>query len=219
MSPGFCPACGHPLPAGVKFCTSCGTPVAPAPPPPACPPREEVCGIVPFVEYTRGLTSSDSGTLIVTDRRIIFARRPPAAEPLMKAEREKIRAELESAQDAGTGYSDERQFYYGRDWIHGPWQGYAAMDPGEIVAESPGNFFLLFGEISAATFINAKGTSRTDSLDLSAPGKNYEFILQFSLGPAALALLREYLGDRATDRMAVWGTTDRIVTLLGGKRR
>ena len=137
----------------------------------------------------------------------------------MKAERQKIRAELEAAQDAGLGSSsnDERQFYYERNWLSGPWQQYASMNPDAIVAESPGNLSILFGEIGAAKFINAKGTSRTDSLDIIAQGKTFEFTLQFSLGLATLSLLKPYLGDRASDLMAKWGGVDSVVTHLGGK--
>ena len=238
ISQKFCTQCGQLLEAGIRFCGNCGATVGPdtapplqapesagAPPPPVqayaapAPRSEEVTGIVPFVDYSTGFTSSESGLLIVTESRIIFARLPPAFEPVMKAEREKIREELKQAQGDGLGTSsnDERRFYGGLNWVTGPWQRYASMSPDAIVAETPGNLSILFAEVGAAKFINAKGSSRSDSLDILAQGKKFEFTIMFALGPATLTLLRQYLGDRASDLMATWGTVDTVATLLGGK--
>ena len=230
----FCTECGKTLFAGNTFCGECGAPVTqgvpspevnrPAavttPQAPAAAGSERVAGIIPFVELSTGFTSSESGTFIVTDRRIIFARTPAAFDQQMAEEGQRIWKGVQEAQEGGwgTGIAEQLKYLNARDWSTGPWKRYASMHPDMIASESPGNLVFLYAEIGSANFLNASRGSVSDNVDILAQGKKFEFELHYAQGPASLALFHQFLGDRAKDLMATWGTVDTIATLLGGKR-
>jgi hypothetical protein len=190
------------------------------PPAPGAAGSEQIAGIIPFVELSTGFTSSEEGTFVITDRRIIFARTPPSFRKLVKDTGDGIRTEVETALGSGWGSSPigQRRYLNARDWSTGPWQRYASLPPETIAEESQGNLSFLFAEIGSASFMNAKGSNIYDSVDILARGKKFEFTVYFAQGPASLDRFRYFLGDRAKDLMATWGTVDTVATLLGGKR-
>ncbi len=243
----FCGECGAPVTLGVpqpevNRPAEVVTPQAPA----VATGSERVAGIIPFVELSTGFTSSDSGAFIVTDRRIIFARTPAAFDQQMTKEAEMIWKEVEKAEDdkldaeitdqqmpeevkrvfkehkkevgLGSGIADQLKYLNARDWSTGPWQRYASMHPDMIASESPGNLVFLYAEIGAANFLNASRGSISDNVDILAQGKKFEFTLHYGQGPASLALFHQFLGDRAKDQVAAWGTVGTIGVILGGRR-
>jgi hypothetical protein len=190
-------------------------------PPPVTPSSgEKVTAIIPFVDHDTGLTSSEPGSFIITDRRIIFARTPPALREEKALEGKRIWAELEKAINNGLDDSaaSKRTYLRERNWIPGSWERYSTMNPDAVAAESPGNLSLAYEEISVANFVIARKEGLSDTVDLKTKGTRYEFRIGFALGPATISLLRAHIGDRAKDLMATWGTIDNVVTLLGGKR-
>jgi len=111
----FCTECGKTLSAGNTFCGECGAPVTLGVPQPevnrpaevvtpqapaVATGSERVAGIIPFVLRSIGVTGpNESGSFIVTDRRIIFAHTPAAFHQQMIEESEKIEREFKKEQD------------------------------------------------------------------------------------------------------------------------
>ena len=156
----FCSACGAPAGAGDRFCTACGAPLRsalpPEPPAAAIPPaastspgRETARVILPGLRESR-LLGQDLFTLVVTDRRCIFARLAPG---LLK---EATRVANEQAKGEGKGFLarwgaqlEATQQYHLR---------YQEMDPDRILAEAEGNFAL---ELSTLAGVDVRQVSRS----------------------------------------------------------
>lgn len=82
----FCTDCGKPLEPGTRFCGNCGKPVSGGTPPAAAPaapvyaappvqnvPGERLIGIIPGVSRKKGLFGVEGFSVVVTEKRIIFA--------------------------------------------------------------------------------------------------------------------------------------------------
>jgi len=147
----FCTGCGALLPADVRFCGSCGKPLAvsatapvspvapvttvvqaaPAPVPVAPAPVasnvEALIGVIPSVSRKKGLMGVEGFNIIVTQRRMIFA---VATNEMIKEEAKRVGKEggfFAGMLNAATvGYT-----FYKR---------YLDMVPDAALAENPQNF-------------------------------------------------------------------------------
>lgn len=203
--PKFCTACGAPLAAGRKFCSQCGLAVVlpgqvsmPAPgfPPPARTVTaaqeggERIIGIVPFVE--QGLLSVIHYTLIVTDRRLIFAVWNPDTDEAMSDADDAVM--LESCSISGT--KEEIAHFRAKDWTSGPWQRYLSIAPDAIIAGAPGTIVIPIRDITDASIVCETLTSTQDILSIRVKDREIAFDLMYSQGPYLFRILSPLLGER-----------------------
>ncbi len=137
----YCTGCGTQVTEGARFCTACGTAVtAPTPMPSAG--GERVVAVIPSTRLKAGLIKRVDHTLVLTDRRIIFARITP--EMLKQA-----------VADAREGAKTEGKGFFGQ-WgaqlrAYGALaEGYLVMPPEVTLTEHPENFAIERQAISEA---------------------------------------------------------------------
>ena len=102
---------------------------------------ETVLGAIPDARIKTGLLKSESWVLVVTDQRLIGAR---ITDELMKSIVEQARA---AAKASGSGFFGQWGAQLKASFALG--QRYCAMTPEAILAETPGNWALLPGQVSA----------------------------------------------------------------------
>jgi hypothetical protein len=143
----FCSNCGQQVQSNNKFCASCGAPLQPAagpmpnapppaysPPPPPAYPVETVKFVIGGLAISKSWGRSDNYTLIVTERRSIFAK---LTQEIMN---ETVRASRAQAQAEGKGFfgkwaAQMKGFYSYHD-------RYVHLTPDQILQETPGNFVI-----------------------------------------------------------------------------
>ena len=156
----FCTNCGQPIQAANKFCASCGAPLQPStasmpytppiqpslqpvyqnvlPPAPVYPtpvpgyPAETVKFVLPDIWMINSSRIKETYTLIISERRSIFARSTPEITNIV-------------GQEAHTKMDYEHKSFFGK-WKasvfsenHFP-DHYKKFSPDQILAETQGNF-------------------------------------------------------------------------------
>ncbi|MGD0018960.1 MAG: hypothetical protein ABSD62_06860 [Candidatus Limnocylindrales bacterium] len=102
---------------------------------------ETVLGAIPDARIKTGLLKSESWVLVVTDRRLLGAR---ITDALMKSIVEQARAQ---AKASGSGFFGQWGAQLKASFALG--QRYCAITPEAILAETPGNWALLPGQVSS----------------------------------------------------------------------
>jgi hypothetical protein len=102
---------------------------------------ETVLGAIPDARIKTGLLKSESWVLVVTDQRLLAAR---ITDELMKSVVEQARAQ---AKAAGSGFFGQWGAQLKASFALG--QRYSAMTPEAILAETPGNWALLPGQVTS----------------------------------------------------------------------
>jgi hypothetical protein len=195
----FCANCGNPLEEGDKFCAYCGNPLSgvestpqsalstppPAPPsqspvapgqmaapaPAAQPDQEKVIGVIP-VSRKKSLFSFESFSLVVTERRMIFA--------LMTKEIMKEQAAQLYSKGFLKGLGNLVTQSSGNNYIA---QRYLNKPPEEALKENPQNFAIDRSSIKkiklAAGFIGVGGQDAAEGkLEIQSMGEKLSFIVK-----------------------------------------
>ena len=218
-TPKFCPSCGSPLAAGVRFCGQCGAGVQPASPPPvpagipypapppppvAAPPApayapagepvgESIVGVLP-VQRQKGLLGMrvENFSLIVTPYRLVFAA---VSSQMMK---EAVAAARQEAKSGGKGFLGQWAAQMG--WLEVMQRQYHAMPVDAIPGRYPGSFVLHNAEIKRIRYRNTvddESARSTQELIINATSGKYKFVLQGATLKQAKNLLRQTLGGKA----------------------
>ncbi|MDZ4168284.1 MAG: zinc ribbon domain-containing protein [Coriobacteriia bacterium] len=196
----FCSKCGTGLAEGAQFCASCGGPVATAPvaaPPPGPAPAaplsastgggEQVHSVISSATVKAGFmgVKSKQYTMVLTDRRVVFARITGAMMKQLVA-------------DARDGAKAEGKGFFGQ-WgaqmssYSAFAERYLEMSPDAALAETADNFAIDRSTITKASLKTSEGydenTSTTDLLIIKTTGKKYKIILGSGKSKAKQALL------------------------------
>ena len=192
----FCPKCGAPLPQGARSCASCGEIVASATAPsqladtPASSGSvglgERVLSLIPNVTLKAGFMGfgSKQYTLILTDRRVVFAQITVAMMKQLVA-------------DARDGAKSEGKGFFGQWGAQlGAYsqfaQRYLEMSPDQALAESENNFAIDRSTITKTSMKVSHNmgddVSTTDRLIIKTTSKKYDITLVYGLGQAKEAL-------------------------------
>jgi len=178
----FCTACGERQADDARFCTVCGAAL-----PAATSQAESVVALIPNASMKGGFLglAPKSYTLVLTDRRIIFAH---ITSEMMK----------QLVNDArGAAKADGKGFM-------GQWgaqlsayskfaERYRTMDPEQALAETPENFAIENATIQKAkiksAMVDENGQSGSDKLQLKTSTGKYSVSLGSGAGPAKEALV------------------------------
>ena len=193
----FCGSCGGPLQAGDAFCTACGTPVAaqaaPVAPPvapvaaaptPAVPAPAPSAGGEQILDVVGGLTllggfmgiKQKPYTLIVTDRRLIFA----------ELDQKRVTATVSTARDSakaeGKGFFGQwgAQLKSSTSYHDAYWQ----MSPDAALTEMPGNWAVERSGYQGAKFrtgMSDENNNNPDVLTIKSASGKWKFNVAGSL--------------------------------------
>lgn len=211
----FCTGCGSPLGEGARFCTGCGTaaavmaPGAPAAvavqsiptdaPQPAAPvaaqpaaavtPQsgERVLAVIPNATLKGGFMgmASKAGTLVLTERRVIFAH---TTSQMMK---QLVADARDGAKADGKGFFGQWGAQLGAYAAFA--QRYMEMDPNAALAESPENLAIENAAIRKAQVKvgvdDQNGAPGTDKLVVKTDGGKTVWTLGSGAGQAKQALI------------------------------
>ena len=224
----FCSQCGARLNPGVRFCGQCGQPLptqvqtpqkvtalstapltapfmpAPEPvanprsvanplPPPVTAPQnnpEVVLGILPFISRRKGLFGSESFNLVITPYRLIFAQ---VTTDMMQASAQQS---VEAAKEEGKGWIGRTAAAWSsRSAL---WQRYFQMPVEAILAEQPGNFFVLVNQVKQARIDAGYDPESTapDTLTIESTMGKQKFNLGDGNSNDARKLLQQVLGKK-----------------------
>ncbi|MGB8648621.1 MAG: zinc ribbon domain-containing protein [Anaerolineae bacterium] len=218
----FCGQCGHPVPGrlpqpaapippGPRAPAPAQSPpsAAPIPPasrapafyPPAPPPApvaaayapvaEPVIGIIPALEHSKGFMRTENFTLVVTPIRLVFAL---LTQAMMN---DAIIEARDTAKAAGKGFFGQMGAQLAYLGLIG--ERYRRMPIDAILAEQPGNFYILINQINKTQVRNGDFENRTpDSLVIESGQGKYSFIMKGGISTRdARKLLQQVLGKRA----------------------
>lgn len=183
MNAQYCAYCGALLHPNARFCSQCGRAVtppqqAPAPPqmpvaqpaPVAAPPAETILNILPSLQRSKGFLGMGRETfnLIMTPARLIFV---PVSPQEMK---DAVAAANEQAKREGKGLLGRVAAQMA--WVDIICQSYRTMPLDAVLAQHPGSFYLLLGQVSRIRFRQVTGDDETRTRDEiiidSAAGKH-----------------------------------------------
>ncbi len=205
----FCTSCGTPLEPGDKFCGSCGKQVSgaaavppittsspivenrasPAPALVTSTSGETLHGIIPAVSRKKGLLSVEGFSVIVTDKRMIFAlvTNEMVKEEAKKAGKEGFLAGMLGA--ATVGYTIHKRYF--------------TMSPDDALKENPGNFAIALSGIRKIKIEPGKEIKRgrdegiihqhnyeNGKFEIETTGGDYKFALPNSSYQAAQDAVR-----------------------------
>lgn len=194
-----CAKCGAPVSDTTKYCGGCGAPVGasfPAAGPltsPAPAADEQVIGVIGNAKKMKMLgISYDSFSIIVTNRRMIFAQMTAA---MLNAAVAEAQAKAKSEGKGFFGIMKDQlaaQFQYAKR--------YETMSPDAALGETPGNSAVENSLITAVT-LSLKGTSDDDNTGYSeflmrvdsAKGR-YEYVI--AEDDRFVTMLKTAYGDR-----------------------
>lgn len=193
----FCTACGTALLEGAAFCTACGASAAvPAPEPAAAPApvaapqpssAEYVVAIIPTATLKSGFMNlkSRAYTLVLTDRRVVFAQLTSA---MTKAA---VMEARDAAKADGKGFMGQWGAQIKAGFTYS--QRYVTMSPEQTLAETPGNFAIDHSAIRKVKFrTGSVGDSDTagspDTMTIVTDGQKYKFNVDGGLSQAKQAM-------------------------------
>ncbi len=201
MNAQYCAYCGALLHPNARFCSQCGRAVtppqqAPAPPqmpaaqpaPVAAPPTEPILNILPSLQRSKGFLGMGRETfnLILTPARLVFV---PVSSQEMK---DAVAAANEQAKREGRGFLG--RFAAQMAWVDVICQGYRAIPLDAVLAQHPGSFYILLGQVSRIRFRQASSDDETRTRDEiiidSAAGK-HRFELVTASRKQAKEMLRQ----------------------------
>jgi len=174
----YCTNCGSELAEGARFCASCGHPVPgedPTLPSPADQAQssgsnqngETLIGAATGLERKKGLFKTDTFTMIVTDKRLIFAK---VTNEILKEQ---------AAQLKGQGFMARMQASMSGDHITSRYDNIA---PEQALAENSDNFAVDRSEIKKIKFnINLVDTDSKRDNDVKMEIQTVREKLQFKL--------------------------------------
>lgn len=213
MNAKYCSQCGVPLHPNARFCSQCGTavqapPAAPAPPaPPAfaapLPPAfaapvapapvvvmEPILEIIPALQRRKGFLGMGRETfnLILTPARLVFV--PVTVQEMNDA----VRAARQGAKGQGKGLFG--QWSAQLAWVDVLCQQYRAMPLDAVIAQHPGTFFILNGQVSGIRFKDTLDpqTNRTQQqMTIQSVGGKHRFELSGMPTGEARRILKQVL--------------------------
>jgi hypothetical protein len=187
----FCTACGFELDHGSAFCTACGARTETPTPPPAAAPGavpqpapsgERTLAVIGNITQVAGFMGVKSKTysLLVTDRRVIFAQ----------LTKEKITAMVNRARDeakaAGKGVLGQWGAQLGMSFNYH--EAYWQMEPEAALAETSGNFAVDRSDIRGIKYkagtMDDDGQSRPDVMTITTTSGTYKLQVNGSLSAA-----------------------------------
>jgi zinc ribbon protein len=202
MNAKYCSQCGAPLHPNTRFCSQCGSAVqaAPAPPPPPAfaapappafaapaPPAfaapvapapvviaEPILETIPALQRRKGFLGMGRETLslILTPVRLVFL--PVTTQQMNDA----VRAARQQAKDQGKGFFG--QWSAQLAWIGVLCEQYRATPLDALIAQHPGSFFILNGQVSSIRLKDRldRETNRTQQqMTIQSVGGKYRFEL------------------------------------------
>jgi len=157
-----------------------------------------VLGVVPQVVEVKGFLGSKTTflTLVVTDRRLIFAEQSEEMWDLMDAEEKRMMVRF------GHQSQDWRTFIASFDFGSPPWRVYQTKDPDRIVAESRENAVVPLPEIQSVQItLNADPDDEdgnSSSLLIRRLSGDLDFELPWGNGDEAQRLLSQVIAQVVT---------------------
>ena len=154
---------------------------------------EQVLGILPALQHKTGVFKSKTYTLVVTDRRLIFAE---LTGQMMK----------DAVNEARTSADNEGKGFFGR-WKETAtsqqriYDRYHQIMPDAIITENPDNFALENRDINkvrinTGAFYHEQGQKDSDQMYIHTAGGKYKFTFQYdNTSGQAKKLLRQVLGN------------------------
>lgn len=215
-APAFCTQCGSQLTPGTRFCGTCGTPTsaaagsaaAPAavpqapraapppprqavvqPPRPAAQPAEPILAVLATLGLRKGMLKVLEYNLVVTPRRLIFARvtQKMIGDAAMEAK--------QAVRDQGKGFMHQWAASAGaRQYIC---DRYRQMEVESILAQDPESFALPLEqvrEIRTGSDSDADDNT-TEWLEIRSVGSKMRFGLQGGAAESARRALKAVLGE------------------------
>ena len=208
MNAQYCAYCGALLHPNAHFCSQCGRAVtppqqipaplqqapappqvpAPQPPPVAAPPAEPILNILPSLQRSKGFLGMGRETfnLIMTPARLIFVS---VSSQEMK---DAVVTANEQAKREGRGFLGRVAAQMA--WVDVVCQSYRAMPLDAVLAQHPGSFYILLGQVSRIRFRQANSDDETRTRDEmivdSAAGK-HRFELVSTTRRQAREMLRQ----------------------------
>ncbi len=186
----FCSKCGTELVANAQFCASCGAPsavIANPITPVHVATGEQVHGIVTNTTLKSGFmgVKSKQYTLVLTDRRVVFAQITSA---MMK---ELVANARDDAKSEGKGFFGQ---WGAQLTAYSAWsERYLEMSPDQALAESDGNFAIERSIITKASLNTGQAygddVNTTERLVIKTTGKKYDIALGSGMAQAKKALI------------------------------
>ncbi len=157
--------------------------------------EEQVLAVIPGVSRKKGLLGfkRDTYTLVITDKRLIFALVNKGVLNRQKQDMAELR-QKNKAEGKGFLASWGESVATGMSWYN----RYLAMDPEEIIRESEGNFFLLRQDILSLKIKEYLGSNQADPdtplpfFKIKTTGEKFKFMLSRSYDPGALKILKKW---------------------------